>query len=87
MSEWEAAGYIRIDYDSFSILLNEGKLNGTYAEIPVLKAVADEQAYAEMMPVPDGAPEYAMPFITVPGVERVFVKALLDEWILAQIVP
>jgi len=87
MSEWEAASYIRFDYESFSILLSEGKLNGTYVEIPVLKTVPDEQAYAEMPPVPDGAPEHAMPVITVPGVERVFVKALLDEWILAQIVP
>ena len=87
MSEWEVSVYLRIDYDSISILLNEGKLSGTYVEIPVLKTVPDEQAYAEMSPVPEGAPEPAMPVTTVPGVQRVFVRAKLDEWMLAQIAP
>ena len=87
MSVWEATVYLRIDYDSFVKLQNEGKLNGTYVEIPALKTVPDEQAYAEMTPVPEGAPEPAMPVITVPGVERVYVRAKLDEWMLAQIAP
>ena len=87
MSLWEAAIYIRIDYDSFDRLLAEGKLDGTYVEIPVFKEVPDEQAYAEMTPVPNGAPESAMPVITVSGVEKVFVMAKLDEWMLAQIAP
>ena len=85
MSEWEAADYIRIDYDSFDKLLNEGKLKGTYVEIPVEKTVPDEQTYAEMTPVPDGAPTPAMPVTRVPGVEKVFVKIKLDEWMLSQI--
>ena len=87
MSLWEAAIYIRVDYDSFDKLLNEGKLHGTYVEIPVQKTVPDEQAYEEMKPVPEGAPEPAMPVTTVSGVERVFVKAKLDEWMLARIAP
>ena len=87
MSEWEASAYLRIDYDSFNKLLSEGNLNGTYVEIPALKKVPDEQAYAEMTPVPEGAPTPAMPAITVPGVQRVFVRAKLDEWMLAQIAP
>jgi hypothetical protein len=85
MSVWEAASYIRIDYDSFNKLLSEGKLNGTYVEIPVLKTVPDEQAYAEMTPVPEGAPAPAMPVTIVHGVERVFVRAKIDEWMLSQI--
>jgi len=28
-----------------------------------------------------------MPVTTVPGVQRVFVRAKLDEWMLAQIAP
>ena len=87
MNEWEATAYLRIDYDSFTKLLNEGKLNGTYVEIPVLKTVPDEQAYAEMTPVPDGAPTPAMPVVTVPGVERIFFRIKLDEWMLSQIAP
>jgi len=87
MSEWEAAIYLRIDYDDFVKLQNEGKLNGTYVEIPVSKTIPDEQAYAEMTPVPEGAPEPAMPVITVTGVQTVFVRAKLDEWMLAQIAP
>ena len=87
MRVWEAAAYIRIDYDSFEKLLNDGKLKGTFIEMPVLKNVPDEQAYAEMTPVPEGAPEPAIPVITVPGVERVFIRAKLDEWMLAQIAP
>ena len=85
MSEWEAQAYLRINYDSFIRLLDEGKLKGTYVEIPVFKTVSDEQAYAEMAPVPDGAPSPAIPVIIVPGVERVFVRGKLDEWMLAQI--
>jgi len=87
MSVWEATNYTRIDYDTFERLLSEGKLRGTYIEIPVEKIVPDEQAYAAMMPVPEGAPQPAMPVITVPGVERVFVKVKLDDWMLAQIAP
>jgi len=87
MNEWEASAYLRIDYDSFSKLLNEGKLDGTYVEIPAQKTIPDEQAYAEMTPVPEGAPEPAMPVITVSGVQMVFVKTKLDEWMLAQIAP
>ena len=87
MSEWEATVYLRIDYDSFVKLLNEGKLDGTYVEIPALKTIPDEQAYAEMTPVPEGAPKPAMPVITVPGVQMVFVRTKLDEWMLAQIAP
>ena len=87
MNVWEATAYLRMDYDSFEKLLNEGKLNGTYIEIPVEKTVPDEQAYAEMTPVPEGAPVPAMPAIKVPGVVRIFVKAKLDEWMLAQIAP
>ena len=87
MSEWEAPIYIRIDYDAFDKLLSEGKLAGTYVEIPVLKTVPDEKAYAEMTPVPEGAPTPAMPVTTVEGVERVFVRVKLDEWMLAQIAP
>ena len=86
MNEYEAAYYIRIDYDSFDKLLSECKLNGTYIEIPVLKTVPDEEAYAEIKePVPEGAPTPAMPVTTVSGVEKVFVRAKLDEWMLAQI--
>jgi len=88
MSEWEAANYLRIDYDSLINLLDEGRLNGTYIEIPVQKAVPDEQAYEEMKKsVHDGAPEPAMPVITVSSVGRVFVKVKLDEWMLAQLTP
>ncbi|MCL1828493.1 MAG: hypothetical protein FWG32_03245 [Oscillospiraceae bacterium] len=87
MYEWEAAGYIRIDYDSFNRLLNEGKLNGTYIEMPVQKTVPDEKAYAEMFPVPEGAPSPAMPVTTVNGVERVFFRSELDKWMTAQISP
>jgi hypothetical protein len=76
-----------MDNDSFTKLLNEGKLSGTYIEMPVTKMVPDEQAYAEMTPVPEGAPTPAMPAIPVSGVERVFVKIKLDEWMLAQIAP
>ena len=85
MSEWEAAIYLRIDYDSFIKLQNEGELKGTYVEIPVLKTVPDENAYAEMTPVPEGAPEPAMPVKTVTGVQIVYVRTKLDEWMLAQI--
>ena len=87
MSEWETTNYLRMDYDSFTKLLNEGKLNGTYVEIPATKMVPDEQAYAEMTPVPEGAPTPAMPAIPVSGVVRVFVKIKLDEWMLSQIAP
>ena len=87
MTVWEATIYIRIEYDAFNKLLSEGKLAGTYVEIPVLKTVPDEKAYAEMTPVPEGAPTPAMPGITVEGVERVFVRVKLDEWMLAQIAP
>ena len=45
----------------------------------------DEQAYAEMTPVSEGAPTPVIPVITVPGVERVFVRIKLDEWMLSQI--
>ena len=85
LSEWEAADYIRIDYDSFEKLLNEGKFNGTYIEIPVEKTVPDEQAYEEMKLAPEGAPVPAMPAIKVPGNVRVFIKVKLDEWMLTQI--
>ena len=89
MSEWEAANYIRIDYDSFEKLLDEGKLRGTYIEIAVEKIVPDEQAYEEMQEemksAPEDAPTPAMPAIKVPGVERVFIKIKLDEWMLTQI--
>ena len=87
MSEWEATAYLRMDYDSFSKLLSEGKFKGTYIEIAAIKMVPDEQAHAEMTPVPEGAPTPAIPVIPVPGVERVFVKIKLDEWMLAQIAP
>jgi len=87
MSEWEAATYLRIEYDYFIKLHNEGKLNGTFVEIPVLKTILDEQAYAEMTPVPEGAPEPAMPVITVTSVQIVFVRTKLDEWMLAQMAP
>ena len=87
MKELEATDYLRIDYDSFEKLLNEGKLSGTYIEIPVEKTVPDEQAYAEMTPAPEGAPVPAIPAIKVQGVEKIFVKAKLDEWMLAQIAP
>jgi len=87
MSEWEAATYLRIDHDDFIKLLNEGKFNGTYVGIPVSKTIPDEQAYAEMTPVPSGAPEPAMPVITVDGVRMVFVRSKLDEWMLTQIAP
>jgi hypothetical protein len=88
MSEWEAAAYIRIDYDTFEKLLNEGKFIGTYIEIPVEKTVPDEQAYEEIKKgIPEGAPVPAMPVIKVPGIERVFVRVKLDEWMLSQISP
>jgi hypothetical protein len=85
MSAWEASAYLRIDNDSFEKLLDEGKLKGTYIEIAVEKTVPDEQAYEEMNVAPEDAPTPAMPAIKVPGVERVFFKIKLDEWMLTQI--
>jgi len=89
MSEWEAAIYLRIDYDSFITLQNEGKLNGTYIEFSTLKTVPDEQAYDATTSSPDGAAATPVPMSTtiVPVVERVYVKSKLDEWMLVQITP
>ena len=88
MSEWEAAIYFRIDYDSFITLQNEGKLNGTYIEFPTLRTVPDEQAYDDTTSIPDDTPVTPVPMSTtiVSMVERVFVRSKLDEWMLAQIV-
>ena len=87
MSVYEAAQYCRIDFDSFEKLLTDGKLIGTYAEIPVEKLVPDEEAFNDIqLQIPDGAPEPAFPLMAVPGISQVFVRAKLDEWMLAQVV-
>ena len=87
MSEWEAASYLRIDYDSFITLQNEGKFNGTYIEFPTQRIVPDEQAYDNTTSIPDGTPVTPVPMSTtiVPIIERVFVRSKLDEWMLSQI--
>ena len=88
MSQWEAADYIRLDYDAFEKLLYEGELSGAFVEFSVEKTAVDEQAYADMLKtVPEGAPSPAPPVIRIPGVERVFVKDKLDEWMTGRIVP
>jgi len=92
LSEWEAAVYIRLDYDAFVKMLDQGKLNGTYVEFAVEKLVYDEEAYQTLSPVQEGnatppVETAAPPVIRVPGVERVFVRTKLDEWMLGQITP
>ena len=91
MTVYEAASYCRIDYDSFERLLNDGRLTGTYAEIPVQKLVPDEDAYNEAVqsypggtPPPEETPAY--PLKEISSVERVFVKANLDTWMSSQVV-
>ena len=44
---------------------------GTYVEIPAIEMVPDEQVYAEMTPVPEGALTPAIPVIPVSGVEGI----------------
>jgi len=95
MSDWEASQYCRIDYDAFIKLLGEGKLKGTYIEIPVEKVVEDAASYETAQPVPDSpaqaeavvTPSQTVPppVVTVPGVELVFIRVKLDEWMLAQL--
>ena len=86
MSTYEAAQYCRIDYDSFEKLSNDGKLAGTYVEIPVEKWMVDEEAFNELkQQTQNGAPEPVPPTMIMPGIERVFIRAKLDEWMLAQV--
>lgn len=86
MSIYEAASYCRVDFNSFEKLLNDGKLVGTYAEIPVEKWVVDEEAYNELLQQnPEGAPTPAPPYKEASDIERVFIKVKLDEWMIAQV--
>ena len=89
MTDWEASQYCRIDHDAFLKLLNEGKLRRTYIEIQVERAAkVDEDTYNDMLQdIPGGDPSSPPPVTTVSGIERVFVRARLDEWMIAQIAP